>query len=394
MKRNPLLSRILIVDDSVATLDTTEAVLRARGFTDILRAEDGLKGLAMTEEHHPDLVIADIVMPGMDGYEYCRRIRQHPQFSHLPVLIQTSVVQPEKRAEAFAYGATDVLLKPVGVDELLARVMVYIDRQNLKQELHAYRSRVEDELRQARKMQQEILPSSDDMRLTLADKPVRLHSHFVPSDALSGDFWGIQALSGTQVAFYLVDFTGHGLLAALNTFRLHTLIHSEYPPGGDPGEYLTRLNAGLFPLLPSNHFATMLYGVMDTQAHELRFSCAASPAPLMLRAGGHVSPLVAHGLPLSVKADTSYRTISVPFHPGDVLFCFSDALIEASLPGGGMFDTELLKEGCLRLAQLHGAALAGDPGIIIRHALAMLHGARGAAALEDDLTLLALGFVA
>lgn len=386
-------NRILVIDDSVATLEATASVLHGMGFEGIFLAEDGLEGFEMTLEYSPHLVIADLMMPRVDGYEYCRLVREKPQFAQTPVLVQTSVIQPEKRAEAFRHGATDVLLKPVSPDELAARVMVHIDRMNLKRELYAYRSRVEGELKQARSMQQDILPSEDDMQQALAGKPAALSSHFVPSEVLSGDFWGIRALSHNQIAFYLVDFTGHGLLAALNTFRLHTLIHSEYAPSVDPGEYLSRLNAGLFPLLPSNHFATMFYGVMDILEKKLHFASAASPSPLMFRADGHVSPLVVNGLPLSVKADTIYRTVSVPFNPGDTLFCFSDALIEAELPGGGMFESELLQEGCARLASVHGDALAANPALITRHVLAMLQGVKGTPNLSDDLTLLVLGFV-
>lgn len=385
-------NRILIIDDSITALEATASVLQGLGFDGIFLAEDGLEGFEMTLDYAPDLVIADIMMPRVDGYQYCRMVREKPQFRHMPILVQTSMVQPEKRAEAFRHGATDVLLKPVGSDELTARVLVHIDRINLKRELTEYRNRVEGELTQARNMQQDILPSQEDLRLALAGKPVAISSHFVPSEALSGDFWGIRALSSNQLAFYLVDFTGHGLLAALNTFRLHTLIHSEYTPSVDPGEYLTRLNAGLFPLLSSNHFATMFYGVVDMLEKKLHFASAASPSPLMFRAGGHVSALVVNGLPLSVKADTTYRTVSVPFNPGDALMCFSDALIEAELPGGGMFEAELLEECCARLAALHRTGLADDPGLITRHVLAMLQGAKGTPALADDLTLLALGF--
>lgn len=384
---------ILVMDDAVGMLETTAAVLYDMGFEQILLAEDGREGFEMTLEYAPDLVIADLAMPHVDGFAYCRMVRERKEFKKLPIIIQTGVTQAEKRAEAFHHGATDVLLKPVSPAELSARVAVHMDRINLMRELHMYRSRVENELRQARRMQQDIMPSEEDMQVAIAGRPVALSSHFAPSESLSGDFWGLRALSQHQLAFYLVDFTGHGLLAALNTFRLHTLIHSEYTPQLDPGQYLTRLNAGLFPLLPSNHFATMFYGIIDSCNHKLLFSSAASPPPLVLSAQGEVTPLASAGLPLSVRADTVYETQVVSFAPGDALFCYSDALIEAEMPGGGMFEIELLEESCRRLLASKAEELANNPQLIMRHLLTTLHAAKGNQKFTDDLTLLALGFV-
>lgn len=384
---------ILVMDDAVGMLESTAAILYGMGFEQIFLAEDGREGFEMTIEYAPDLVIADLNMPHMDGFEYCRKVRTRPEFKKLPIIVQTGVMQPEKRAEAIRNGATDVLLKPVSPVELSARVAVHMDRINLMRELHMYRSRVENELRQARRMQQDIMPSEEDMQLAVAGRPVALSSHFAPSESLSGDFWGVRALSQHQLAFYLVDFTGHGLLAALNTFRLHTLIHSEYTPGLDPGEYLTRLNTGLFPLLPSNHFATMFYGILDSSRHTLLFSSAASPPPLVVNTNGEITQLESVGLPLSVRADTVYQTQEVPFKPGDALLCYSDALIEVEMPGGGMFEIELLEESCRRLFDNKAEELARNPQLMIRHLLTTLHAVKGNQKFADDLTLLALGFV-
>lgn len=388
-------SRILIIDDAMTTLEMTASALQEAGVEDVLLAEDGLEGFEMTVEYAPDLVIADLMMPRVDGFEYCRLIREKERFRELPVIIQTSMTDPKKRGEAFRCGATDVLLKPVSAEELLARVQVHIERVKLVMELRAYRSRVEEELEQARRMQEGMLPSEEYLEKVMEGNPITASSLFLPSEMLSGDFWGIHALSKNQLAFYLVDFTGHGLLAALNTFRMHTLINSDYVPSVDPGGYLTQLNAVLYPLLPSNHFATMFYGVFDIVERKLHFASAASPSPFLFRADGSVSPLVLNGLPLSVRRETSYRTVTVDVAPGDTLFCFSDALIEVETAKGTYFDMDCLLENCKQLGMEQKEKLSHDPALITRHATALLKTASGGASvLADDLTLLALGFAA
>jgi sigma-B regulation protein RsbU (phosphoserine phosphatase) len=386
-------NRILIIDDSLSILEQTGAILQRCGFEQIHFAEDGMEGFEMTVELVPDLVIVDLMMPRMDGYEYCGMVRKLEQFHHMPIIVQTSLAAPEKRGEAFLHGATDVLLKPVGPGEMVARVRVHVERLNFQKQLQQYRTRVERELEQARRMQEDILPGAGELSRALADRPLALRSHFEASEALSGDFWGVFPLSPERLAFYLVDFTGHGLLAALNTFRLHTLIHSGHPPGDEPGEYLTRLNEALSPLLPVQHFATMLYAVVDTAADTLSFASAASPAPLLVRANGEAAFLPEEGgPPLSVDRNARYRSHVIPFGAGDTLLCFSDALIEAELPGGELYGTERLERCCRALLSARGnARIAAAPEILLDGVRSSVHEATGSRRFEDDLTLLALG---
>ncbi len=365
-----------------------------KGFEQLYLADNGEDGFNLVTEFVPDLIIADLMMPEMNGYEFCKKLRAMDAYRDVPIIIQSDIVNVEDRAKIFAEGATDILLCPVSPEELTARVCVHIDRQNFRRELHEYRSRMESELRQAHRMQQAILPQPSEKEEALQGTPLKLASFFQSSETLSGDFWGLKRLGEHKLAFYYVDFTGHGLLAALNTFRPHTLINSQFQPTDNPGEYLTQLNACLHPLLPTHHYATMFYGVIDIEHHKLFCASAASPSPIVLKGDGSVNQLEITALPLSVKPDTVYNTHSLNFKPGETLFCFSDALIEAMLPGGGFFDSNVLEATCEQISQKLGGNLASNPETILSHVRTGLHAITGKQRQNDDLTLLALGFSA
>ncbi len=112
--------RILVVDDRPENVRLLEAVLIPRGY-DVLTASSGAEALSTVESHHPDLVLCDVVMPGIDGYEVCRRVRADPSTAHLPIVMVTASGEQEK-LKALDAGADDFIAKPFDHFELLARV--------------------------------------------------------------------------------------------------------------------------------------------------------------------------------------------------------------------------------------------------------------------------------
>ena len=112
--------RVLVVDDQPANVRLLEAILTAHGYdvSSAASGEDALRRIAAAE---PDLLLLDIVMPGMDGYEVCRRIRERPETAYLPVVMVTASGD-EQKVQALRAGADDFLTKPIDRQELLARV--------------------------------------------------------------------------------------------------------------------------------------------------------------------------------------------------------------------------------------------------------------------------------
>lgn len=103
-------ARVLVVDDIPANVKLLEARLLAEYF-DVVTAEDGFKALAICDEEQVDIILLDIMMPGMDGFEVCERLKANPKTAHIPVVMVTALDQPSDRVRGLKAGADDFLTK-------------------------------------------------------------------------------------------------------------------------------------------------------------------------------------------------------------------------------------------------------------------------------------------
>src|SRR4051812_23235619 len=127
-------ARVLVVDDILSNVKLLEAKLSAEYF-EVATAYNGVDALAKIEEQEPDIVLLDVMMPGMDGFEVCRRIKQNPTTAHLPVVMVTALDQPADRVAGLEAGADDFLTKPVDDAALFARVRSLVRLKMMTDEL-------------------------------------------------------------------------------------------------------------------------------------------------------------------------------------------------------------------------------------------------------------------
>ncbi len=127
-------ARVLVVDDILSNVKLLEAKLAAEYF-EVVSAFNGLEALEKVEEHEPDIILLDVMMPGMDGFEVCRRIKQNPKTAHVPVVMVTALDQPSDRVAGLDAGADDFLTKPVDDAALFARVRSLVRLKMMTDEL-------------------------------------------------------------------------------------------------------------------------------------------------------------------------------------------------------------------------------------------------------------------
>ena len=127
-------ARVLVVDDILSNVKLLEAKLTAEYF-DVVTAFNGLECLAKVAESAPDIVLLDVMMPGMDGFEVCRRIKSDPKTAHVPVVMVTALDQPSDRVAGLEAGADDFLTKPVDDAALFARVRSLVRLKMMTDEL-------------------------------------------------------------------------------------------------------------------------------------------------------------------------------------------------------------------------------------------------------------------
>ena len=320
--------KVLIIEDDASNQALIAGLLAQLGIVQIDIAKDGIEGLNNVLSFEPDLIILDITMPKLDGFEVLWRLKSVESTRSIPVLIQTASDTREARDKTFKAGASDFITKPVNPLEFFARVRTHLENRLLVKRLQLRLKQIQTELTTAQNMQISLLPCP----ATLQDIRSRYHlnmvPYFEPSDRLGGDFWQTIPLSHHRIGIYLCDFSGHGLATALNTFRLHTLIYQMRITINKPSDFLDEINKQLCALLQRGQFATFFFGIFDTEKQILTYAGAGSPSPFIWN-GRRIVSLSTKGLPLGISETAVYENHTVSFKPGYKLFLYSDALTES-----------------------------------------------------------------
>ncbi|MBV9561016.1 MAG: fused response regulator/phosphatase [Bradyrhizobium sp.] len=377
-------ARILIADDDPLSRRLLAGILRAENFRNLRLAEGGVSAMEQLKEFRPDLLLLDMQMPDMSGLEVCRKVRADSELADMPILMQTATVDRKKMGELFSGGASDFLSKPINPSELIARVVIHLERWNSLRELRAYRERISRELEAARRMQFELLPPPGALQLFAESAGLRIASYNRSSSELGGDLWGMLPIDAGSLGIFLADFAGHGVNAALNTFRLHALIHEYRSLHDDPAELTSVLNERLVRLLPPGQFATFMYVVIDHADGELRFASAGAPPFLLVPgSGGRALLCEASGVPLGIERGSRYYLQQHAFPKDSLLFLYSDGLSEfVDDSGNRIGDSGLAKA-------LSSCNLGLDPHVVI-DCLCAEAGITENVALQDDTTVICI----
>jgi sigma-B regulation protein RsbU (phosphoserine phosphatase) len=335
--------RVLVVDDNAMNRATLTALLKAMGVGVIDTAADGQEGLAAVEAKRPDLVLLDVMMPQMDGFEMCRRLRKFHPRTELPVLFVTALDEPKQRAACFAAGGTDVVSKPFNVAEITARVGVHLENRQLLAGLKDYRARVRHELAVARAAQFALLPEPARLAGIRNRTGIAIEGVIETSSEMGGDFWTVfePDRGSSRIGILLADFAGHGVAASLNVFRLHALMSRRPSVMLGPADLLALLNRELKELLAPGQFAAAFVGVVDGDADTLTYAGASMPSPILV-VDGETEVLDTAGPPLGAFADATYDEHVTAMPPGAGLMAYSDALLESLVEGVPVVDEATL----------------------------------------------------
>jgi len=343
--------RILVVDDVALSRRLVAGYLASSGINHVAFAENGAEALAKVESFEPDLIILDILMPEMDGFEVCRRLRADRRYCRLPILVQTGLDEIDQRVEIFRAGATDLVSKPLNGPELMARLRVHLENRLLIASLEAFRGRLAEELRLACEMQQDLLPRRILIEDLAARHSILLSAHVEASFELGGDHWGVEDVGDGRIALFIADFAGHGLTAAMNTFRLHALLHQDWPASHSPAAFLAHLNERMVDLLAPHHYATVFVVLIDTHSDKLIYAGAGAPSPLLLgpvREGlAEARVLDGSGVPIGITKDVTYQDQEADFPAGSALLLYSDAVTETPDHSGRLIDETALSSMAL-----------------------------------------------
>jgi sigma-B regulation protein RsbU (phosphoserine phosphatase) len=334
---------ILVVEDDLINLKILLIHLEKAGYTNIRTARDGMEALEEVKREKPDLIILDLIMPKMDGYEVIRHLRTEYHYQDLPIIVQTALDNVSEQQKAWELGATDLIHKPIHKLELLSRVNIHLTQHTLFNELSTFKNIANEDIKNALALQLSLLPNSSVIKSIRKKYKIDIDSIFKPSRFLSGDIWGAVPIDDDSFGLWLCDFSGKGIKAALNTFRLHTIFNNPSLDYKSPSSVLKAVNQSLHKFLQVGNFSTSLYGVMNIRNKTFRYSSASQPAPILYdRKNGTFDLCESRGLPLGINENTEYEEHVTPLKEDQSLIFYSDALFETEDDLGFSFEADNL----------------------------------------------------
>ncbi len=370
-------SRVLLVDDAKPNLDILVEGLKADYRLSIaLNGEMALQAAARTP---PDLVLLDIVMPGMDGYEVCRRLRQMPETAEVPIMFLSSLEEVQNKTRGFEAGANDYLTKPFEMLEVKARV-----RSLLKAKAYsdAAKEQMASELRVAREIQMGMLPH--DFAAVEQAYNVSFGAVLEPAREVGGDLYGVCAAGPERLVIFLGDVSGKGIPASMFMVRAISLARLLARQIAEPEAILARLNDELAADNPSGMFVTFLCAVFEPASGRISLANAGHCRPVLLSASNSARWAIKDlGTALGFEAGLTFQRTELNLQNGDALIFYSDGVSEAFNPQEECYGTDRL----LADAGALGGASAPD---IATGLLRKVRAFAGTAPQSDDIAILAL----
>lgn len=383
----PASPRILVVDDNDDNRYTLTLYLELEGYADIAIAEDGEQAIAQLKVQDFDLVLLDVMMPKVDGYQVLTWLKGEKRLADLPVIMISALNEMNSVVRCIELGAVDYLQKPFNQHLLRARLGASLDKKRLRDQVNAHLARLEQELEAARDLQMSMLPQV--FPEPTPECPVDIHGLIQPAREVGGDLYDFFNTEDGSLCFFVGDVSGKGMPAALFMARTKSLIRiaTELMRGPDatvgPADIIARVNRELCQSNNDMMFVTLFFGMLNPKTGEVAYCNAGHNPPYRVGADTISTIDQGKGIILGVRPQASYQTGALTLAPGETLYLFSDGVTEAHDAAGSLFSEERL-EAALR------AAARSRSRDIVQTVSDALKGFVGTAPPSDDITMLAL----
>lgn len=341
---------LLIVDDNEDNRYTLTRRLQRERYQNLTTAVDGQQALELLQTRSFDLVLLDVMMPGLNGYEVLERMRADTRMRHIPVIMISALDEIDSVIRCIELGAEDYLSKPFNPTLLRARVGASLEKKRLRDGLVDALNQIECELQAARQIQLSMVPT--EFVVPTSDQPVEIYATLEPARRVGGDlydfFWGEDG----RMYFVVADVSDKGAPAALFMARTKTMIRlvatlyrlADGAPM-EPHLIVEKVNEGLSLENDQGMFVTVFLGILDPESATVSYCNAGHNRPYLLRTTDEVSIVDSpRSKPLGIRPTFTYHTESFKLAPGDGLFVFTDGITEALNTANELFSDDRLEE--------------------------------------------------
>jgi len=334
---------------------------------------NGQMVLMATRAAPPDLILLDINMPGMNGYEVCEHLKVDERTRDIPIIFISALDETEDKVKAFTVGGVDYVTKPFQLEEVLARVETHLALRRLQAELQraneelerrveertaqvvqlaVEKGRLDHELQMAHEVQASFLP-----RETPQIPGWEFVARWRPAREVAGDYYDFIPGDRGQLGLVIADVTDKGMPAALFMVLTRSIVRASVTSTPSPAEGITRANRLLCADSYGGMFVTLFYALLDPATGEVAYVNAGHNPPLLCRADHEqLTKLGRTGMALGVIADASFEQRTVHLHPGDFIVFYTDGVTEATDAQEREFGMERLQ----RVILDHRGAPAAD----------------------------------
>lgn len=365
--------KILVVDDTEANLSLLEKFILKRGH-EVILATNGVLGVECFREQRPDLVLMDVMMPEMDGYEATLQIRELSGDQWIPIIFMSAKVSIEDQVKGLDVGGDDYLTKPVNLKILDAKIKAMQRIAEMRhalaeqaRELGHYRENAEEEKNTAKDLMAHMTRAGE-----LTDEV--LDTWILPAEHMSGDLVAAAKTTDGRLYVMVADATGHGLLAAMMQLPVSQVFYTMANKAFSLPSMVTAMNSQLRSLVPRDRFIAATLVMVDQRNQFLEIWNGGSPPALFVTPEGVIKKrFVSRAQPLGVMGENDFSPYTEIYQwstPGELLM-YSDGAPDALDNNGEAFGDARLEQAvlsqaeatmCQSLANALTVYLQGKPG--------------------------------
>jgi phosphoserine phosphatase RsbU/P len=278
--------------------------------------------------------LLDVMMPVMDGYEVCRRLKANSATQNIPVIFLTGQTGAEDETRGFEVGAVDYIHKPFSEAVVKARVHTHLMLREAHEQIARQLVEINLELEMARQIQLSILP-----RDTPKIRGLDIVARYLPMASVAGDFYDFIVVDDKRVGILVADVSGHGLPSALIASMLQVALTAQVIHASAPERVLSGLNRALCGKFERN-FVTAAYVFVDMEKKLMTYAGAGHPPLLFSRkSAGKVSAVSENGLFLGMFPEATYTSVQLPVQAEDRVVLYTDGIPETMNPAEQEFGT-------------------------------------------------------
>ena len=348
-------AQILVVDDKEANLRLIEGMLRIAGYTSVHSTKNPNEVCELHRRNRYSLILLDLQMPGMDGFQVMEGLKEIEADGYLPVLVITA--QPDHKLRALEAGAKDFVSKPFDLAELRARVhnilevrLLHLEMKETVRELEESREIIRlKTLEERKKMEKELALAQETQKSLLPGslpkfENFHIHAFNNPTRYVGGDFYDFLQLSSGEWMGVLADVSGKGMPAALLSSMVLGALSMEFRSRTPPHDVLNRVNQLLCEKSLPDQFVTLFLFLLSPDGAGQFISAGHNIAYLFRSATGKIEELIPDAYFLGMFDFASYQSRTLQLDKGDILVVYSDGLTDAENPQGEMFGKKRLLE--------------------------------------------------